>query len=229
MAGLIAAAAALVACGGSDSDSDSAGEATRSAPRDRAASFVPPTPIPSDASTRGMWSPLYNWPMIAVHTVLLSDGRLLTYGSTLSGEQGGIASYDIWDTSGAPDAGHENLPNNTGTDLFCSSSVLLPPLTPSTPASVFIAGGDNWTGTQTTNTGNPNSTVLDVDSRTLTRRSNMLRSRWYSTTVTLPNGESYIQGGTGGTDRPEVRSVAARRCTGPAASCGWPATRRRRR
>ena len=35
----------------------------------------------------------------------------------------------------------------------------------------------------------------------------MNRARWYSSATTLPNGEIYIQGGTGGTDRPEVRAT----------------------
>ena len=33
----------------------------------------------------------------------------------------------------------------------------------------------------------------------------MNRSRWYSTSTTLLNGEIYIQGGTSGGDRPEIR------------------------
>jgi len=33
----------------------------------------------------------------------------------------------------------------------------------------------------------------------------MNRRRWYSTATTLVNGETYIQGGLGGTDFPEIR------------------------
>ena len=33
----------------------------------------------------------------------------------------------------------------------------------------------------------------------------MNRARWYSSSTTLLNGETYIQGGSGGTDRPEMR------------------------
>ncbi len=155
-----------------------------------------------------MWSPVYYWPGVAVHAVLLSDGRVLTYGSNTSGQQTGYASYDIWDSTVAPDAGHLALPNGTGTDLFCSSSVLLPAQSALAPAAVFIAGGDNWTGTQTTNTGNPFSNVLDVASGTLTRKADMNRPRWYSSSITLTNGETYVQGGTSGTDLPEVRGLA---------------------
>ncbi len=72
---------------------------------------------------------------------------------------------------------------------------------------VFIAGGDNWTGTATTNTGNNNSNLFNYGNDTLTRQANMNRARWYSSSTTLLNGETYIQGGSGGTDRPEVRET----------------------
>ena len=35
----------------------------------------------------------------------------------------------------------------------------------------------------------------------------MNRARWYSSSITLVNGETYIQGGSGGSDRPEIRGV----------------------
>ena len=41
----------------------------------------------------------------------------------------------------------------------------------------------------------------------MTRQNNMNRARWYSSSTTLLNGETYIQGGAGGTDRPEIRDA----------------------
>ena len=55
---------------------------------------------------------------------LLPDGRVMTYGSDLAGLQTGHANYDIWDSNVAPDQGHLTLPNNTGTDIFCSSRMM---------------------------------------------------------------------------------------------------------
>jgi hypothetical protein len=126
-------------------------------------------------NTRGMWSPVYNWPGVAVHAVLLPDGRLLTFGSTTTGVQTGISNYDIWDSTGAPMRATMPLINGTGTDIFCSSSVLLAPESPGNAATAFIAGGDLWTGTQTLNQPNQNSAVVDVASGALTRKSDMLR------------------------------------------------------
>jgi len=163
----------------------------------------PAGPIPADAYQMGMWSQVYNWPVIAVHAVLMPDGRVLTYGTDGTGKQTGYFIYDVWDPSAGPGAGHLTLPNATATDIFCSSQVVLP----QSGAGVFIAGGDNWTGTGTTNTGNNNSNVFSYSANTLTRGNNMNRARWYSSSIVLMNGEVYTQGGSGGTDRPEVRGT----------------------
>ncbi len=157
--------------------------------------------IPADAHLKGMFSPVYAWPLIPLHTVLLPDGRLMTYGTKADGTQTGNFIYDVWDGAGAPDLGHSTFANSSGTDIFCSSQLLLPGT-----GKVFVAGGDNWTGTGTTNTGNNNSNLFDGATNTLTRGPNMNRARWYSSSITLVSGETYIQGGSSGTDRPEIRS-----------------------
>jgi YVTN family beta-propeller protein len=94
------------------------------------------------------------------------------------------------------------LNNMTLTDIFCSAQVILPQ-----SGEIFIAGGDNWTGTGTTNTGNNNSNLFDYSDNTLVRSMNMFRARWYASTTVMIDGEVYIQGGNGGGDRPEVRQL----------------------
>jgi YVTN family beta-propeller protein len=146
-------------------------------------------PFPAAASnTLGAWSPVKPWPMVAVHAVLMPDGRVLTFGT-----QGG-SLYDVWDPSAGLDAGHLTLPNTVGSNLFCSSALVLPG-----GSGVFIAGG----GPE----ANPNndSRVFDYENNTLTRYDDLNRGRYYATSTTLPNGHTYIQGGTGGADLPEVR------------------------
>jgi len=159
--------------------------------------------LPASANnTAGAWSPVKSWPLIPLHAVLMPDGRVLSYGTKSDGTQTGYFIYDVWDPSAPAGSQHLTSQNTTGTDIFCSSQVVLPG-----DGGVFIAGGDNWTGTATTNTGNNNSNVFNYGNNTLTRYNNMNRSRWYSSSTTLLNGETYIQGGSGGTDRPEIRDV----------------------
>jgi len=150
----------------------------------------------------GAWSTVIPWPLIPLHMVLMPDGRVLSFGTKADGTQTGNFIYDVWDPSAGLSSGHLTLPNGTGTDIFCSSTLVLPQ-----GGNVFIAGGDNWTGTGTTNTGNNNSNLFDYNSNTLTRQSNMNRARWYSSTIALLNGEVYTQGGSGGTDYPEIRAT----------------------
>src|SRR5918999_2523079 len=161
-------------------------------------------PIPPDAHLKGMWSPVTPWPVIGIHAVLLPEGRVLTYGTDTNGRQTGYFTYDVWDPAAGLGAGHLTLPNGTGTDIFCGSQLVLP----HSGAGVLLAGGDNWTGTSTTNTGNNDSNIFDSASSRLSRGADMNRARWYSSATTLANGETYIQGGSGGGDRPEIRSAS---------------------
>jgi hypothetical protein len=171
----------------------------------------------------GGWSALAAWPLIPIHAVLLGDGRVLTYGTDGSGKQTGYFIYDVWNPGyNAADPGsspqepnlspgsHLTLPNGTGTDVFCSAQLVLPQ-----SGNVLLAGGDNWTGTSTTNTGNNNSNIFSPDNNTLARSRdsagnfvNMNRRRWYASPTTLPDGRTYVQGGKNGNDYPEVRDSA---------------------
>jgi hypothetical protein len=117
-----------------------------------------------------------------------------------AGKQTGFFIYDVWDPLAGPTAGHLTLPNTTSTDIFCSSQIIMPQ-----SGNIFLAGGDNFVNGNTTNTGNNNTNVYSPLDNSLTRGNPMNRARWYSTSTTLLNGEIYIQGGTSGGDRPEIR------------------------
>ncbi len=151
-------------------------------------------------NVNGAWSAVHSWPLIPIHAVLLPDQRILSYGSTATGVQSGNFTYDVWDPAGGLSGGHLTLPNLTLTDIFCSSQLVLPG-----DGGVFIAGGDVWNGTQVLNSANPNTNFFSFANNTLTRQTNMNRGRWYSTSTATLSGEVYIQGGSSGTDRPEVR------------------------
>jgi large repetitive protein len=154
-------------------------------------------------NVQGAWSAPSPWPLIAAHAVLTPDGRVLTYGTDGNGKQTGFFIYDVWDPSAGLGGGHLTLPNMTGTDIFCSSQLVL-----AQTGSIFLAGGDNFVNGATTNTGNNNTNVYTPADDSLARGNNMNRARWYSSSTTLLNGEVYIQGGSGGGDLPEVRSTS---------------------
>jgi len=180
-------------------DKGSATPGQASGGRERALSVPSDLTIPADANVKGVWGPVTAWPLIAVHGVLTADGRVVSYGTKADGTQTGLFIYDIWDPR---DDSHMTVDNASGTDIFCSSQLMLPG-----GDAIVISGGDNWTGTATTNTGNNNSTVLNLGTNVLARGNNMNRARWYSSSTTLLNGETYVQGGSGGTDFPEIRGA----------------------
>ena len=140
-------------------------------------------------NTQGAWSLVKPWPMIPIHAVLMPDGRVLTFGD--------LGVLDVWDPSAGLDAGHLTLPNSTGSSLFCSAQLVLPG-----GAGVLIAGGGP--------TANPGvaSRVFDYGNNTLTRYDDLSRGRYYASTTTLLNGHTYIHGGDGGNDHPEIRDPA---------------------
>ena len=148
---------------------------------------------------------LANWPLIPLHAVLLPDGRVLSYGSNSGGQQTGRFIYDVWSPSrGMTADAHSTLRNTTGTDLFCSAQIVLP-----RSGDIALLGGDIWNGSRTTNNGNNKSNVFSPTTDDLTPSANMRAARWYATATTLPNGETFIQGGkSGGEGQPEIRDAA---------------------
>jgi hypothetical protein len=164
---------------------------------------LPTASVRAGDSVHGGWlSPSgNNWPLVGIHAALTPDGRVLSYGSDGSGRQTGYFIYDVWDPAAGLNSGHITLDNLTRTDLFCSAQIILPQ-----NGRILIAGGDNWTGSQTTHTGNNSTNLYRYSDDTLSPSGKMNRPRWYASTTVLANGDIYLQGGSGGDDRPEVRA-----------------------
>src|SRR5260370_9172330 len=76
-------------------------------------------PVWGQQNKQGTWTPLANWPLIPLHTILTVDGRLLTYGTSASGQQTGLFIYDVWNPkAGGTALGHTTLPTTTNTSQF---------------------------------------------------------------------------------------------------------------
>ena len=56
---------------------------------------------PPDANLKGAWSAVGTWPLIAVHMVLMPDGRVLTYGTRRHRQADRLFIYDVWDPQAA--------------------------------------------------------------------------------------------------------------------------------
>lgn len=147
----------------------------------------------------GRWSPLGDWPLMAIHAALMPNGSVVTYGTDQGGRQTGQFVYDVWDGKGSVSSGHSTLANRTGTDLFCNIQIVV-----AETGELVMFGGDNWNGTQTTNSGNNNITVFNPVNSEITRRAPMSRARWYATATVRPDGSVFVQGGDLGADHPEL-------------------------
>ncbi len=211
---LCVAVAALVACGGGQEASTAngpqealAGTGADTAPvatqpsngaRERAMSITATTP-----QTAGTWSAPFDTRIIAIHMALQPDGRVLYYGSMPDGTQSAYRQYAVWDPTLGTGVNSVTLFDNlTATDIFCSSQTVLP-----FDGRTVIVGGDL---PDAGNSHNNNSNVFDYRDNKLTRTNNINRKRWYSSTTTLMNGDTYIQGGAEGEDRPEIRRADGR-------------------
>ena len=162
------------------------------------------TALPAQGDpVKGTFSPVVDWPLVGIHAVLTFDGRVLTYGTTAAGIRTGYYIYDVWDPLlGLGSQSHTVLPNSSAVDIFCNAQLLLP------DGNIEMWGGDvvNLVAGRATLLPNDDSNLFNPLNNTLVRTGKMHRKRWYATATTLPNGEVYIQGGTGGEDFPEVRT-----------------------
>ena len=142
-------------------------------------------------STSGSWSSLFSWPEVAVHEIVLSNGKILTYGTDQQGNQGAMF-YDVWDPVTNT---HNSLPNPLLVgDEFCSAGLIIP-----TTGQVLIAGGDARPS-GSINNGVTNTNIFDPTTNSLTPAPTgpMTFARWYPTMITLDTGQLLILGGKDG-------------------------------
>jgi hypothetical protein len=151
------------------------------------------TPAPvggADAPTKGVFGEPVTWPIIALHVVLLPDGRVMNFGTDEQGQLGGQYVYDVWDPQqGTGTAAHTVLPNMTSTDIFCAGQSVF-----AASGEVLITGGD-LTINGKPNFSNQQTEIFHPQTNAITTDTAMQYARWYPTIVALPAGEMLVLGG----------------------------------
>ena len=155
----------------------------------------------------GKWSAVIDWPLIGIHTVLMPQGGVFSFGTDQNGTQGAQFLYDVWDPfKGTGSNSHTTIPNTVGVDTFCSAAVLLPET-----GNVLMSGGDNRPNGGT-NLGIDDATVFNTATGGISKAADMASSRWYPTSTVLSNGDILLSGGRnaagGSANIPEVYSPA---------------------
>ncbi|WP_240719962.1 galactose oxidase early set domain-containing protein [Pseudarthrobacter sp. NamB4] len=154
-------------------------------------STVPPPPAGTPAEI-GSWE-VFNAPvpLRAIHSTLLSDGRLLLIAG--SGNEGsaftaGTFKASIWD----PDTGTFD-PVPVPYDMFCAGHVTL------SDGKVLIGGGtESYPTTDegpTTFKGSKASYYFDPEDSSFHKISDMAGAHWYPTMTKLGNGDVWSAGG----------------------------------
>ncbi len=118
--------------------------------------------------TVGRWSEVQDWPIVAVHMILMPTGQVLAF----DGWGNAPNSHRLWNPSNGTFIG---VPY--GLNIFCGGQTTLG------DGRAIIVGGHvaAYVGTKDT-------TIFDAQSQTWSAKADMFRSRWYPTATALPDG-----------------------------------------
>jgi fibronectin type 3 domain-containing protein len=134
----------------------------------------PITVTVQSASTLGQWQGPFSMPLVAVHTIYLSNGKLLFF----DGQENGPYAQ-VWDPA-----------NNSFTqvtapiNVFCSGHTLLP------DGRVIVAGGHSGA-----HIGLNGLNTFDPQTQSWITGPSMAAARWYPTTTALPDGRVIVLSG----------------------------------
>lgn len=170
--------------------------------------------IPDDAADVGVWTPVRPWPVVSIHTAVMPDGRLVTYGASPTENVQDGRVFVFWgklmknrllfptscvfpssDTNvflsitdplkGFSDDAFYQSPNAADVDSFCSSGVLLQ------DGQFLTSGGaaDRGGGSSI------ESSLLNYQTTIAVRTADLNYARWYGTMTKLPDGRALMTGG----------------------------------
>ena len=169
----------------------SAANAVGSGPVSQPSNSVVPDPVPA-----GQFGALQTWPIVAVHSVVLDDGKLL--------------QWDGWETPEPTelyDPGTGTFTKITApSSIFCAGNAKLP------DGRVLVAGG--YGASSTGNLGIVDTNIYNPATQTWARVANMHLPRWYPDLTELPDGRYVAISGNSSSsnvwaDTPEVYDPAA--------------------
>jgi hypothetical protein len=147
-----------------------------------------------DAEGDGEWGEMLDWPLIPIHSIVLPDGNILTFGTNEQGVQGAQFVYDVYNPITNT---HFTLPNTAGTDIFCSQMVIDP-----SSGNIILMGGDTRGDPDLpgVNKGVDDITIFNTKTYTMESAPEDLEfERWYASVMTLSDGTMLTVGGSNST------------------------------
>ncbi len=125
----------------------------------------------------GEWSPLYNWPLVAVHSVVQPTGEVLVWDAW----ENPTPSARLWNPT---TMAFTPVPY-ADTAMFCAAMSFLP------DGRSLVTGGYGGVG----NVGVVDTNIFDWSDSSWTPVADMAYPRWYPTTTTLSDGNVITFGG----------------------------------
>ncbi len=126
------------------------------------------------AAQTGVWSPVSDWPVYAIHMSLMSDGKVVAW----EGSNNDVTLWNPGNNSFTP------LPNpgNGHNVIFCASHTHLP-------------NGNLFTTTGVIGVADPKVSLFNYNTKSWTSLGNLKYGRYYPSTTLLPNGNIFVSGG----------------------------------
>jgi hypothetical protein len=126
-------------------------------------------------NTTGQWGALQPYPYAIIHAVILSDGKILTFGFDNQPGAQGLRYHSVFD----PVTGQNTLldhQHTTSADVFCSAAMIIPGTN-----QVIMTGGTARVGNVFEIRGAPEVSVFDPATQHMTNmpEGNMFAPRWY--------------------------------------------------
>ncbi|MGP0050583.1 MAG: DUF4082 domain-containing protein, partial [Solirubrobacteraceae bacterium] len=142
------------------------------------ASSAATTAVTPGPQPQGEWSPVMNWPLVAIHSVLLSTGNVLTWDGWQQPEPS--QEFD-------PSTNTFTNPINSPDSIFCSAMVNMP------NGDVLAVGG--YGELSTGNLGIVDTNIYNPTTGTWTRMADMHDPRWYPSLTELADGDYVVISG----------------------------------
>ena len=137
--------------------------------------------------TLGQWSPLINWPLVAINTVLMKNGKVLMWdgGPDCIGSE----SCTVWDPVTGTFTPVPIPDPNDVTDIFCAGQTVL------ADGRVLIVGGHECVDLDFL--GQANAYIFDPSTLQWTVMLHVMTyRRWYPTVTLLADGRGVVTSGS---------------------------------
>ena len=132
----------------------------------------------SISAASGEWAAPITWPVVAIHSALLPNGHVLTWGRS-------DKQPVVWTPPVTVGAAGSFVSAPETSDLFCAGQTFLP------DGRLLVAGGHSGTNSL----GIRNSAIFNFATNTFTAGPRMQNGRWYPTNTTLASGEVVTMSG----------------------------------